>query len=107
MVDLTDVLNNLYKGCGFIRKSKYGGRVKGIVEEIFITNSFIFNEDTENMIKFHINHSSKGDKTMEKPTTKDEETYIATQPKFYVKSTNGITYDFYECFFMSKDQNIW
>lgn len=107
MEKLRVVLNNLYSGCEFIRKSKYG-RVKGVAESIIVSDSFIFDEDSENKFKYMIDHSVKGSKTMEEPKLTGEEPYTASQPKFHVRSTNGIIYDFNECYFINEEKSeIW
>jgi hypothetical protein len=103
MEELIKELNNIYRGCEFVRKSKYG-RVKGVVGSVFITQEFIMDEDSEKKIIFHVNHSPKGDKTMEKPKLKGEEIYMAFKPKFHVESTKGVVYDFEECYFLNVEE---
>lgn len=92
-------LNNEFKGRTFIYKSKYG-RTKGIVENIFASDTILLDEDTENRLAYLFNHSVKGDKTMERPESKGTEEYTASRPEFHVRSTNGIIYGFNECYFI-------
>ena len=102
---IIDAFNEVYVGRGFVYKSKYG-RTNGIVKRISAQQSFIFDEDTENSIKYVVDHSVKGTKTMEKPETKDEIQYIAFQPTFQIESTNGIFYDLKECYFLGNKLGI-
>lgn len=104
MEGLREILNKIYKGKEFVRKGKYG-RVKGIVESVMVQQSFIFDEDTQKKLLYKVNHSVKGDKTMEKPTLEGEEFYTAYQPKFIIVSTNGVHYDFEECYLLDNEKN--
>jgi hypothetical protein len=99
MEELDDTLNRIYKGKNFIRKSKYG-RVNGVVDSIFITECFIMDFDSENKIKFMVDHSPKGTKTMETPKLNGDDFYTAFRPEIKIRSTNGVIYDFEECFFI-------
>jgi hypothetical protein len=91
--------NDLYVGKEFIYKSKYG-RTKGIVKSIKVNQSFIFDEDTQNSLRYIADHSVKGTKKMEKPVLIGEERYMAFQPQIIIESTNGIFYDLKECYFI-------
>ncbi len=94
-------MNNTFAGKEFVYKSKYG-RTRGIVEEIILQESFIMDEDSEKSLVYFANHA-KGRGDMEKPVLKGEEKYMAFQPKFQIKSTNGVFYDLEDCFFLEKD----
>lgn len=95
---ITDVFNKIYVGKEFIYKSKYG-RTKGIVKRVYRTENFIVDEDSEKKILYKVNHSPKGDGTMEKPELKGDDYYMASRPELHIESTNGVHYEFNECFF--------
>jgi len=97
MKEILAAYNSLYVGREFIYKSKYG-HVKGIVESIRGSNSFIFNEDIETLLA-----RLKTKQPSEKPTTQNKIEYIAYQPQFMVVSTKGVIYEFKECFFIIKE----
>jgi len=59
-------------------------------------------EDREMSLLYHVNHSVKGDGKMEKPELKGTEKYMAFQPTFKIKSTNGVMYDLDECYFIEE-----
>lgn len=101
MESVTRELEKTLKGKTFVYKSKYG-RTKGIVESVHAISTFILDEDSEKKISYRVNHSVKGDKTMEKPELKDTEFYMASRPDFRIVSTKGVTYDFNECFFIEE-----
>jgi len=99
---IINAFNETYVGRGFIYKSKYG-RTNGVVKSISIQQSFIFDEDTENSLKYFVDHSVKGSKTMEKPEPKKDIQYMAFQPTFHIESTNGVFYDLKECYFLENN----
>ena len=99
MDPIVEAFNQMYAGKQFVYKSKYG-RVIGVVESIYTSGSFILDEDSENILVYKVNHSVKGDKTMEKPEPKKTFKYMATQPNFHIRSTNGVTYDLKDCYFI-------
>ena len=96
---IVEAYNQIYVGKDFIYKSKYG-RTKGVVKRIYSSEIFILDEDAEKMVKYRVNHSPKGDGTMEKPELKGEERYMALQPQFHIESTKGVHYKFSECYFI-------
>jgi hypothetical protein len=91
-------MNKTFAGKEFVYKSKYG-RTRGIAEEIHLQETFIMDEDSEKSLAYFANQA-KGRGDMEKPELKGEERYMAFQPKFQIKSTNGIFYDLEDCFFI-------
>ena len=93
-------MNETYSGKEFVYKSKYG-RTRGIVAEITLQENFIMDEDSEKTLVYFANHA-KGRGDMEKPESKGGERYMASQPKFQIKSTNGVFYDLEDCFFLEK-----
>ena len=93
-------MNNTFAGKEFVYKSKYG-RTRGIVEEITLQENFIMDEDSEKSLVYFANHA-KGRGDMEKPELKGEEKYMAFQPTFHIRSTNGVFYDLKDCFFLEK-----
>ena len=97
MKEILDAYNSLYADREFIYKSKYG-QVKGIVESIRGSNSFIFNEGIEKLLV-----RLKTKQPSEKPTTQNKIEYIAYQPQFMVVSTKGVIYEFKECFFIIEE----
>jgi hypothetical protein len=97
-------LENLLKGKTFVYKSKYG-RTQGVVESVHAMSTFILDEDSEKKLSYRVNHSVKGDKTMEKPELKGTSFYMASRPDFRIVSTNGITYDYTECFFITNEED--
>ena len=99
MDPIVEAFNKMYAGKEFVYKSKYG-RVLGVVDNIYTSTSFILDEESENMLMYRVNHSVKGDKTMEKPEPKKTIKYMATQPNFHIRSTNGVTYDLKDCYFI-------
>jgi hypothetical protein len=94
-------LNNTYVGKEFIYKSKYG-RTRGIVQEFIVNESFIMDEDSENALAYLANHK-KGRGDMEKPERKSSVRYMAFQPTFHIRSTNGVIYDLKDCFFIENN----
>ena len=100
MEKILEVLNEVYVGKEFIYKSKYGSRTKGVVEKIFSSDTLLFDEDTEKRLLYRVNHSPKGDGTMEKPELKGVEKFYAIQPVYHIESTNGVSYKFDECYFI-------
>lgn len=99
MDNIEKAFNEVYTGKEFIYKSKYG-RTRCVAKRIYRSETFIVDEDAEKMVKYRVNHSPKGDGTMEKPDLKGEERYMAFQPQFHVESTNGVHYKFTECYFI-------
>ena len=97
---ILEAFNESYVGKEFIYKSKYGSRTKGVVEKIFSSETLLFDEDTEKRLLYRVNHSRKGDGTMEKPELKGVEKFYAIQPVFHIESTNGVTYKLDECYFI-------
>lgn len=99
MDKILQAFNEAYVGKEFVYKSKYG-RTKGVVQSIYSSASFIIDEDSENMLLYAVDHSVKGTKTKEKPEPKGTVKYMATQPNFHIRSTNGVTYDLIDCYFI-------
>jgi hypothetical protein len=97
---ILEAFNESYVGKEFIYKSKYGSRTKGVVEKIFSSETLLVDEDTEKKLLYRVNHSRKGDGTMEKPELKGVEKFYAIQPIFHIESTNGVTYKLDECYFI-------
>lgn len=97
MKEILAAYNSLYAGREFVYRSKYG-HVKGIVESIRGNNSFIFDEDTEELLA-----RLKTKQPSKKPTTQNKIEYIAYQPQFMVVSTRGVIYEFKECFFIIEE----
>lgn len=97
---ILEAFNESYVGKEFIYKSKYGSRTKGVVEKIFLSETLLVDEDTEKKLLYRVNHSRKGDGTMEKPELKGVEKFYAIQPIFHIESTNGVTYKLDECYFI-------
>lgn len=96
---IEEAYNQVYVGKEFIYKSKYG-RTKGIVKRIYSSGTLLFDEDSEMKLKYSVDHSPKGTRTMDKPELKGVDKYIATQPIFHVESTKGVHYKFSECYFI-------
>jgi hypothetical protein len=109
MEELVLVLNKLYKGSEFVYKTKYGGVVRGVVESVSVTHEFILDGDSEKKLTFFVDRSPKGTKTMEPPNLNGTEFYMALRPEIHIESTNGVMYDFKECFFINKPKNkeLW
>ncbi len=97
---ITKAYSDVYVGKEFIYISKYG-RAKGVVKRVFRTENFILDEDSEKKILYKVNHSQKGDGTMEKPKLKGEDHYMASRPELHIESTNGVFYKFEECYFLN------
>ncbi len=96
---IEEVFNQVYVGREFIYKSKYG-RTRCVVKRIYSSITSLMDEDSELKLKYVVNHSPKGNKTMDKPELKGVEYYIATQPIFHVESTKGVHYNFVDCYFI-------
>lgn len=96
---IEEAYNQVYAGRDFIYKSKYG-RTRGVVKNIYISMTFIMDEDSEKKIAYSVDHSMKGTKTMEKPELTGVEKYMAFRPEFNIESTNGVHYKLSECYFI-------
>lgn len=90
-------LTDLYKGKEFVRVSKYG-RVHGIVDRIDTIDVFIMDEDTTKALISLKDKTTSINPNQEKTQLK----YTASRPKFQVISTNGIRYNFDDCYFINK-----
>jgi hypothetical protein len=105
MEKIVKEFNKLFKGREFVYKSKYG-RTRGIiVDSIYVTETFILDEDSEKTLGYRIDHSVKGTKTMEKPEQKGTEFYMASRPEFMIRSTKGNIYKLDECFFINNKED--
>jgi len=99
MSKLSSTLKELYVGKEFIYKSKYGGRPQGTCTDINISNRFILDEETTELLKNIKNHLDKIE-YKRTPT-------VAHQPHIHVVSENGNIYDFEDCYFLNTDISFW
>jgi hypothetical protein len=99
MNELQKVLEDLYLNKPFIYKSKYDGRTKCICKGISITNSFIFDEETTNILNL-----LKRDKTYKKD--KKINFQLFAQPDIKLISENNHLYDFSDCYFFTREDTV-
>ena len=99
MDKLKKTLNEMFIGKTFIYKSKYGGRTQGICKEINISNRFLLDEKTTEILKNIKTHLDKI-KYEHTPT-------IAHQPHIYIISENDNMYDFQDCYFLDTNILLW
>lgn len=90
-------LTDLYKGKEFVRLSKYGWRVHGTVDRIDALDTFIMDEESTKILI-----SLKDKPTSDPDQERTQLKYTASRPKFQVISTNGIHYNFDECYFINE-----
>lgn len=102
MGKVLDALNEVYAGREFMYKSKYGGFTKCVCESIVSSYNVQMDEDTTNVLKYHIDHSVKGTKTMDLPEMKGTPKWIAANEVFSVISTVGNVYEWDECYFLGE-----
>jgi hypothetical protein len=89
--------NELYKGKEFVYDGKYG-RVFGVVDSIFVSQTMMFDENREKLLIYKVDHSVKGTQTIEKPELKEMKEFVATRMEFQIRSTKGVLYEFDKCY---------
>lgn len=101
MNELQKVLEDLYLNKSFMYNSKYDSKVKGICKNIQITNSFVFDEKTTNLLEALKEGSVS-------QTDKKHKSILYSQPDIKIISEKGNLYEFERCYFlMREDEIIW
>lgn len=101
MEKLLSVLREVFVGKKFIYRSKYGGRPQGICINIQISNKFILDDDSTNILQL----LSKG--ITSEVTDRKHTPIIAHQPHIQIISENGNVYDFEDCYFLDTNITLW
>ena len=99
MEKLLPVLRDIFIGKTFIYKSKYGGRPQGVCTDIHVSNRFLLDEKTTDILNNIKNYLD----TIEYKHT--PVTYH--QPHIQIISENGNMYDFEDCYFLDTNITLW